>query len=196
MPALDVHKDPLLNALYRYFNIPFSSSIKTETNKLSEEFSEGGKLLDVGCGYGRISNNLSNQGYDIVGFDLSPLEIKSAKERGASVDYLVADMLDIPFRDESFKGAFCLLGAIQYLKSAYQRRKAIEEFYRVLIPGGKLVLSTSYSDRPIDQGSWVLLSEEFIRQPIEKAGFKISKYEEIFLGLLKIRYNWVVSEKV
>ena len=41
-----------------------------------------GRVLDVGCGAGRISLYLQNKGFDVVGIDNSPLAAKVCKQRG------------------------------------------------------------------------------------------------------------------
>jgi SAM-dependent methyltransferase len=41
-----------------------------------------GKVLDVGCGAGRVALHLQNRGFDVVGIDLSPGAIRVAKARG------------------------------------------------------------------------------------------------------------------
>jgi 2-polyprenyl-3-methyl-5-hydroxy-6-metoxy-1,4-benzoquinol methylase len=41
-----------------------------------------GRILDVGCGAGRILGYLQKQGFDASGFDISPLAIRTCDERG------------------------------------------------------------------------------------------------------------------
>lgn len=41
-----------------------------------------GRILDVGCGAGRVALNLQHRGYDVVGLDLSSLAIDAARIRG------------------------------------------------------------------------------------------------------------------
>src|SRR2546427_10718949 len=41
-----------------------------------------GKILDVGCGGGRISLYFQKRGFDVLGIDASPLAIKVCKLRG------------------------------------------------------------------------------------------------------------------
>ena len=41
-----------------------------------------GKILDIGCGGGRISLHFQKRGFDVLGIDVSPLAIKVCKLRG------------------------------------------------------------------------------------------------------------------
>jgi SAM-dependent methyltransferase len=42
-----------------------------------------GRVLDLGCGAGRVSLHLQNRGLDVVGLDVSPLAVEVARGRGA-----------------------------------------------------------------------------------------------------------------
>src|SRR5204863_4388583 len=41
-----------------------------------------GRVLDVGCGAGRVSLHLQERGLDVVGIDVSPLAVQVARHRG------------------------------------------------------------------------------------------------------------------
>jgi SAM-dependent methyltransferase len=43
-----------------------------------------GRVIDVGCGAGRVSLYLQQRGYDVVGLDSSPLAVSTARARGVS----------------------------------------------------------------------------------------------------------------
>ncbi|OYT55545.1 MAG: hypothetical protein B6U76_05640 [Desulfurococcales archaeon ex4484_217_2] len=65
---------------------------------------EGSKILEVGCGNGRIAINLAKLGYEVVGLDISPELIKDAcrkaKSMKAKARFIVGDARKI---DEMFK---------------------------------------------------------------------------------------------
>ena len=61
------------------------------------------KVLDSGCGEGYVSRELARRGHKVVGIDMSQYIIEAAKEATVGNDqYIRADVLQMPFRDESF----------------------------------------------------------------------------------------------
>jgi len=63
-------------------------------------------ILDAGCGIGRISNKLYAKGYSICGVDTSANMINAAKQTMSGVEYEVADLKCLPFRDNCFDLVF------------------------------------------------------------------------------------------
>jgi SAM-dependent methyltransferase len=71
----------------------------------------GMRVLDVGCGPGRHSLELSRRGFDMTGVDLSPEFISLAREAADSesleIDFQVLDVRELAF-DEEFDAVICL----------------------------------------------------------------------------------------
>jgi 2-polyprenyl-3-methyl-5-hydroxy-6-metoxy-1,4-benzoquinol methylase len=65
---------------------------------------KGAKILDLCCGYGRISNRLAEQGYTVVGLDNSQgfldIACAEAKKLNVEVEYVRGDMRQIHYEDE------------------------------------------------------------------------------------------------
>lgn len=102
------------------------------------------KLLDVGCGAGRHALFWAKEGYNAFAVDYSSTGIAVVKERAAAqglrlvTEVCSADNLLIP--DNSIDGLLCF-GVLYYL-SYDLVEKALQEFHRVLKPGGKMFLIT------------------------------------------------------
>lgn len=83
------------------------------------------RILDVGCGYGRIALPLLKKGYDVYGVDLSKKYITALKKdlsvASLKKKFSVADMCDLPFADSSFAVVLCLWSVIDELLSGKTR---------------------------------------------------------------------------
>jgi SAM-dependent methyltransferase len=134
-----------------------------------------GRLLDVGAGsHDRYSRYFSATEY-----------IRMNLEPGPSTD-LVGQVEDIPAPDASFTGIVCT----QVLGDVFALPKAFSEFYRVLKPGGRLLITEAFfaasHDEPHDYWRF---TEHSLRRLCEEAGFRILVIEQ--LG----RY-WSVREQM
>ena len=74
-------------------------------------------VLDLACGTGRHSISLSQQGYFIVGLDVSPNLLKIAKQRWREVRLVRGDMRFLPFKVEAFSVAISMDTSFGYLTS-------------------------------------------------------------------------------
>jgi SAM-dependent methyltransferase len=99
----------------------------------------GRRVLDAGCGAGRLSAWLVEQGAEVVGIDASTEMIRLARKRVPGASFGVAD-LDEPldFDDDSFDLAVASL-VMHYLRDWVP---TLRELRRVLRPNGAFVLST------------------------------------------------------
>lgn len=102
-------------------------------------------IIDVGCGIGGSTLYLAQKfGATATGITLSPIQASRAKERAIAanlenkVQFQVANALDMPFADNSFD----LVWSLESGEHMPDKTKFIQECYRVLQPGGKLILAT------------------------------------------------------
>ncbi|MEV0035301.1 class I SAM-dependent methyltransferase [Streptomyces sp. NPDC050804] len=110
--------------------------------------SAGQRVLDACCGRGRTTAALGQVGCDVLGLDVSDGQISQARTRFGrfpNVAFAVADVTALPPRavgrdlgDGSFDQVHCLEAAFHFGPAG--RRAFLSESFRVLRPGGRLVL--------------------------------------------------------
>lgn len=102
----------------------------------------GRKAVVVGCGVGDDAEALSEAGYEVTAFDISPEAIRLCQNRypATRVNYLVADLFDCPPQwSENFDLVYeC--NTIQVLPGKY-RRQARDAMVSLLAPQGYLLVS-------------------------------------------------------
>lgn len=102
-------------------------------------------IIDVGCGIGGSTLYLAQKfGSQATGITLSPVQVSRAKERAteAGLDnrlrFEVANALEMPFSDNTFD----LVWSLESGEHMPDKTKFLAECYRVLKPGGKIILAT------------------------------------------------------
>ncbi|HWG91284.1 MAG TPA: class I SAM-dependent methyltransferase [Candidatus Thermoplasmatota archaeon] len=157
----------------RYLDFDYTKGTDQEVRFLQEalELGPGSRVLDVACGLGRHALPLARDyGCRVTGFDLSGRLVHIARERaqGLTASFAQADARAFPFRDGSFdaafsvcEGAFGLLGDMrpfatpeevgdwdyrEFLRESDREHvKLLTEVYRVLRPGGLVLVSALHS---------------------------------------------------
>ncbi len=124
-----------------------SEQIRTLSHLLSKYKPK--KILEAGCGTGRILIPLSKKGYDIQGFDLSKNMLAQLKKKDASVKTKVGDIENIPYEKNSFDFVY----SVTVLMHLPDIKKAFKELYRVTEENGVLVF-----DVPNKNCLWTRLS--------------------------------------
>ena len=115
-------------------------STRKEVAYLKRLVNKKSRILDLCCGYGRISIPLAKQGYNVQGIDLTPNLIKKAKETArkekVKIAFRIGDMRKLPYKDNSFDAIFCLWTAFAELIKREDQVKSLKEMFRVLSPKG------------------------------------------------------------
>jgi SAM-dependent methyltransferase len=103
----------------------------------------GSRVLDLACGHGRHSLELSSRGYDVTGVDLSGQSLaiarSAASERGLNATFLDADMRGLTF-DSEFHAALILFSSFGYLEDEEEDQRVLESMQRSLRPNGSAII--------------------------------------------------------
>ena len=97
-----------------------------------------GKILEAGCGAGRILRYYHDRGYDIVGMDFIDVAIEKLKEIDSTLQAEVGDITNLRFANQSFK---YLLAFGLYHNLEQGLDQAISETHRVLEHDGLVCAS-------------------------------------------------------
>ncbi|GAA2054632.1 bifunctional demethylmenaquinone methyltransferase/2-methoxy-6-polyprenyl-1,4-benzoquinol methylase UbiE [Leifsonia soli] len=99
----------------------------------------GETILDVAAGTGTSSASLARNGASVVAADFSAGMIEVGRQRQAGnpfIRFVQADATDLPFDDDTFDAVTISFG----LRNIVDPKKALAEFYRVVKPGGRVVV--------------------------------------------------------
>jgi ubiquinone/menaquinone biosynthesis C-methylase UbiE len=131
-----------------FFNFGFwdndTADQKTACENLIEKLvsflpSTNGKILDVACGKGASTEFLLRYyaPQNLTGLNISSKQLKSCKTKVPEANFLLMDAVDLDFESNSFDNIICVEAVFHF----NTREKFLKEAYRVLKPGGCLILT-------------------------------------------------------
>lgn len=112
--------------------------------EILNQYATGKDVLDVACGWGRISMTVSRMAKSYIGVDFMPALIEKAKESLPDLDFRVADAKSLPFPDASFDVVIAVTGLSSF---AGVFEQVLAEFHRVLRPGGRILFLEEHFTR-------------------------------------------------
>lgn len=108
-------------------------------------------VLDIGCGAGTQSMMWARDGHQVNGLDINgplvELAMQRAREAQLDIDFRIGTATELPWADNSMD--VCLVPEL--LEHVPEWEPCVNEFTRVLKPGGVLFLSTNNSLCPVQQ---------------------------------------------
>jgi ubiquinone/menaquinone biosynthesis C-methylase UbiE len=184
----------------KYFETAYKNGVdiwthlpeETKGIKLTENLKIGSFILDVGSGRGIFAKKLAESGYKVIGIDFEKNIVEKANSEiknwglEGKLKFMEADVLDIPFADESFDG-ICDFGLLENLYAEDWEQYA-SEINRVLKPGGfylnvSLSRETQHFFEFYPKGSE---SGDFQKYGVHYHFFEKEEMNKIFEGKLKV----------
>ena len=121
----------------------FSSSrysIWPELNLFKEYIKEGERVLDSGCGNGRLLELFKDCNVDYIGIDNSEKLLEIARNKHPQQKFQLADSLSLPFPNDYFNKIFSI-AVFHHIPSKELRLRFLKEAKRALRPDGLLILT-------------------------------------------------------
>lgn len=113
-----------------------------------------GRVLDVGCGYGRIAIPLAELGYEVTGLDISSNLLRAARREGSRrhlrIRFDAGSMTELPYPSGTFDAVISLWTAFYELLEHSEQVAALREMHRVLTPDGVGVIDGPVYESPTD----------------------------------------------
>ncbi len=182
-------------------------AVRKAVNPLS-----GQRILDVAAGTGTSSKALLVSGGEVVAADFSKGMIEQGKKQHPELTFVYADAMKLPFQAAEFDAVTISFG----LRNVQKYQTALQEFHRVLKPGGKLVvcefskvsgplgllyklylrfvlpiLAKIFSSNPeaytyLSQSIEAWPSQKELEQNIREAGFNNVSYKNLSFGVVAL----------
>ncbi len=162
---------------------------------------EGAAILDLGCGAGPVISRLRKYGYKLIGIDYSHDMLQHANQelesKNSEIPLIQAECERVPIIDEVFECIVCL-GVISYAESI---DKTLQEIYRLLKPGGQVIVSYRNKYNPILLDPvklfiyLILLPFGFFRSEKKVIGRSISR-REVLACIKKLPFCIVREEQI
>jgi SAM-dependent methyltransferase len=152
----------------------------------------GLRLLDLCCGFGRISAELARRGFAVTGVDITESYLRAAREdavyESLDIEYLNADIRGF-VRPDYFDMAVNLYISLGYFQNPDDDRLALRNVYRSLKNGGVFIIETL--------GKEIAVRDFVESEWFERAGWTVlTEYEpEDSWAMLKNRWILIKNGK-
>lgn len=136
------------------------------------DIKQGMRVLDIGCGTGNYSIELSDLGCEVTGIDVSDDMLNIAREKsrikGYDIDFYNMNVYDLEFEDEYFDAVFSM-AAFEFVEDI---ERALEEIFRVIKKDGEILIGTINKD-----SKW---GEFYLSKEVQKNSvFKYAKFKTL-----------------
>jgi ubiquinone/menaquinone biosynthesis C-methylase UbiE len=185
-------------------------------------FQTPGKLVDLGCGTGRLLFHFARRGSACVGVDLSQAMLDVIREKsqreGLSIELRKANLVELEqFAASEFDHAACLFSTLGMIRGRENRRRFLSHVRRILEPGGTFVVhahNANYrgvrglirgnepGDRtmPQNRGGADLTIHHYtlreLREELEAAGFRIREIAPVSTSPDgRVRASWFFGKR-
>jgi SAM-dependent methyltransferase len=117
--------------------------LESEIQHLLDSLHPADRVLELGCGYGRVSLRIADIAERVVGIDVAEESLSLARQLARSYrncEFLSMDARDLKFEDASFDVVACIQNGV--CAFGIDQETMLREAWRILRPSGLMLLST------------------------------------------------------
>ena len=161
-----------------------------------KRFPAGGRILEIGCGDGKVSRWMSSRGFEVEAIDISKEAIEIARRKSSQVQYYCSDVFGLHRTGGYYDAVYCL-HVMEHIK---EFESNLVEIKRLLKKGGLLVVRIPnidslearlagkdwfHWDEPYHVNHWG--SDEFKRVLLDvgfgdvRVNFRLLEYKQVLL---------------
>ncbi|MEN9328783.1 MAG: hypothetical protein RI947_1591 [Candidatus Parcubacteria bacterium] len=140
-----------------------------EGDLLNMQLHESKRVLDVGCGDGRLMKELKSKGRHVVGIDIVKESLEKAKKSGE--DVVMASWHETPFADNTFDGIYCLGRSFLHNITEIDQLRMLLEMNRIMQLGSRLIMDLPNPD----EGDYAHERERMDNQSRDMGIWNVSK---------------------
>jgi SAM-dependent methyltransferase len=152
--------------------------------RVLERLSEGGTVLDLGCGAGLVTAEVTRHAR-VVAIDISAGQLELAKRNAPDATLVRADMTDVTFAPRSFDAVVAFWSLIHVPRESH--RSLIARIHAWLKPGGVFAGTLGSGDNPAEHEQdffgapmyWSHFDGDANRTLLREAGFQLLEADEI-----------------
>jgi 2-polyprenyl-3-methyl-5-hydroxy-6-metoxy-1,4-benzoquinol methylase len=156
-----------------------------ETSK--PQVSANPKVLDLCCGFGRISAELARRGFSVTGVDITESYLQTAKEEASheklNIEYIKADAREF-VRPDFFDLAVNLYISFGYFEDQKDDLLMVRNAYESLKSGGSFIIETL--------GKEIAVRDFVDREWFERAGFMVLTEYETLDSWTFLKNRWIL----
>lgn len=119
------------------------ADLEGEARLVDAMVERGSRVLDAGCGSGRLSGALHKRGHHVVGVDVDPVLVRAAEADHPGPTYVVADLSSLDLPDQVRGEGFDLIvsaGNVFVFLAPGSERTTLDRLRDHTRPGGRLVI--------------------------------------------------------
>jgi len=145
-----------------------------EMRDFAESMMPGDRVLDLGCGNGRLYDALKDKSIDYTGVDNSPELLDFAKKKwgeNESRKFLLGDAINLDWwKGEKYNVVF-LIATLHHIPSRDLRKKVLENVDKILAPNGFLIMT-----------NWALFRKKYLMLVTKNIILKLFGRSELDFG--------------